>query len=569
MLSPDVRGNGRGEREDFMNRITGRSAFLALLKDEGITHLFGNPGTTELPIMHALKDHPDLTYVMAMQESLVVAIADGFSRASGRLVACNVHVAPGLGNAMGSLYNAQFTGTPMILTAGQQEQGHGLMEPLLYGPLVRMAEPLVKWAVEVTGLEDLPRIVRRAAKIATTPPTGPVFISLPGDILNSEAGIELGRSTRVDTRVKPSDEALQALVARILKAERPVIIAGDEIVKSDALQEAALLAETLGCPAYQQSAPYGAQFLSESPCFMGALTRLQKQVREALAPYDLMIVLGADPLPLSVPSEVDPLPDGLPILQIGLVEWDLAKNYGAEIALKADVKETLRALIPALKSAGGAALETRAQQGIAALKSKNWTARRAAVVEQISKAKDRSPIDPDFLALQVVEAMPDNAILVDEGLTSARQILALRPHRDRYGYHALASGGIGWGLPASVGVSLANPQRPVVCLSGDGSAMYSIQALWTAAHHKLPLNVVIANNGGYRIIKQRLLAFHGDDHYVGMDFVDPPVDFAGLAKSLGVEAMRITEASELKSALTSAFNRPGAKLIEVVVDGSL
>ena len=204
--SPD--GNGRGRRETFMNRITGRSAFLALLKDEGITHLFGNPGTTELPIMHALKDHPDLTYVMAMQESLVVAIADGFSRASGRLVACNVHVAPGLGNAMGSLYNAKFTGTPMILTAGQQEQGHGLMEPLLFGPLVRMAEPLVKWAVEVTRLEDLPRIVRRAAKIATTPPTGPVFISLPGDILNAEAGIELGRSTRVDTRVKPSDETL-------------------------------------------------------------------------------------------------------------------------------------------------------------------------------------------------------------------------------------------------------------------------------------------------------------------------------------------------------------------------
>ena len=298
-----------------MNRITGRSAFLALLKDEGITHLFGNPGTTELPIMHALKDHPDLTYVMAMQESLVVAIADGFSRASGRLVACNVHVAPGLGNAMGSLYNAGFTGTPMILTAGQQEQGHGLTEPLLYGPLVRMAEPLVKWAVEVTRLEDLPRIVRRAAKIATTPPTGPVFISLPGDILNSEAGIELGRSTRVDTRVKPSDEALQALVARILKAERPVIIAGDEIVKSDALREAALLAATLGCPAYQQSAPYGAHFLSESPCFMGALSRLQKQVREVLSPYDLMIVLGADPLRMSVHSEVDPLPEGLPILQ--------------------------------------------------------------------------------------------------------------------------------------------------------------------------------------------------------------------------------------------------------------
>ena len=552
-----------------MNRITGRSAFLALLKDEGITHLFGNPGTTELPIMHALKDHPDLTYVMAMQESLVVAIADGFSRASGRLVACNVHVAPGLGNAMGSLYNAQFTGTPMILTAGQQEQGHGLMEPLLYGPLVRMAEPLVKWAVEVTRLEDLPRIVRRAAKIATTPPTGPVFISLPGDILNSEAGIDLGRSTRVDSRVRPSDAALQARVQRMLKAERPVIIAGDEIVKSDALQEAALLATTLGCPAFQQSAPYGAHFLSESPCYMGALSRVQKQVRDVLAPYDLMIVLGADPLRMSVHSEVEPLPEGMPILQIGLVDWDLAKNYGAEIALKADVKETLAVLVPALKAAGGAGLEARARQGIAALAANNWTARRATAVEQISKASDRSPIDPDWLALCVVEAMPGNAILVDEGLTSSRQIGALRAHRDRYGYHALASGGIGWGLPASVGVSLANPDRPVVCFSGDGSAMYSIQALWTAAHHKLPLTVVIVNNGGYRIIKQRLLAFHGDDHYVGMDFVDPRVDFTALAKSFGLEAILITEPGDLKSTLTSAFSRPGAKLIEVVVDGTV
>ena len=147
--------------------------------------------------------------------------------------------------------------------------------------------------------------------------------------------------------------------------------------------------------------------------------------------------------------------------------------------------------------------------------------------------------------------------------------MALRPHRDRYGYHALASGGIGWGLPASVGVSLANPGRPVVCFSGDGSAMYSIQALWTAAHHKLPLTVVIVNNGGYRIIKQRLLAFHGDDQFVGMDFVDPKVDFTGMAKALGLEAFRVTEASELKTKLSSAFNSPGPKLIEVMVDGTV
>ena len=567
-------GEVRGERtrlrcrphddEAVMHSMTGRSAFLALLKDEGVTHLFGNPGTTELPIMHALKDHPEITYVMAMQESLVVAMADGFSRASGRLVACNVHVAPGLGNAMGSLFNAKFTGTPMILTAGQQEQGHGLTEPLLYDSLVRIAEPLVKWAVEVTRLEDLPRIVRRAAKIATTPPTGPVFISLPGDILNAEARIDLGRSTRVDTRVRPSDEALRRLARRIVAAERPAMIVGDEIVKSDALREAAILANTLGCPVFQQSVPYGAHFLSEHPCFFGALPRVQHLARAMLAPYDLLVVIGADPLRMSVHSKIEPLPDDMPIVQIGFV--DLAKNYQAEIALKADVKETLRVLPAALEAEGGATLAARAEQGRAALAATNWSARREALVREISERRAQHPIDPDWLALQVVEAMPDDAILVDEALTTSRHVLALRAHRDRYGYHGLASGGIGGGLPASVGASLANPDRPVVCFSGDGSAMYSIQSLWTAAKHSLPITFVIANNGGYRIIKQRLVAFHNNDHFVGMDFSDPEVDFSALAQSLGMEAERVTSAGELPARLQAAMRRPGAKLVEVMLN---
>lgn len=552
-----------------MNRITGRSAFLSLLKDEGITHLIGNPGTTELPIMHALKDHPELTYVMAMQESLVVAIADGFSRASGKLVACNVHVAPGLGNAMGALYNAKFTGTPIILTAGQQEQGHGLMEPLLYDSLVRMAEPLVKWAVEVTRLEDLPRIVRRAAKIATTPPTGPVFISLPGDILNSECALDLAASSRVDTRVAPSSAALEELATRIAAAKNPVVVVGDEIVKSDALVQAAEFATALGCPVYQQTIAYGAHFLSEHPCFMGPLPRIPKQTSTIIGAHDLLIVLGADPVRMSVYSEHSPLPPEMPIVQIGLVDGDLAKNFPVEIALKADVKETLRILTPAILARADENSSRQVKGRIENLSATNWTASRQKLVKDITTRKDAYPIDPDWLALQVIEAMPANAILVDEGLTSSRYIPALRAHHDRYGYHALASGGIGWSLPASIGISLANPERPVVCYVGDGSAMYSIQSLWTAAKHNLPLTVVLINNGGYRIIKQRLLAFHGDNHFVGMDFQEPKVDFAGLAQSLGVDAIRIEEPKDLAPTLKSAIGRPGTKLIEVVVDGSV
>jgi benzoylformate decarboxylase len=555
--------------EGQMNQTTGSSAFLALLRDEGVTHLFGNPGTTELPIMHAMKDYPDITYVMAMQESLVVAMADGFGRASGRLAACNVHVAPGLGNAMGSLYNAQFTGTPIIVTAGQQEQGHGLMEPMLSGPLVRMAEPVVKWAVEVTRLEDLSRIVRRAAKIATTPPTGPVFLSLPCDVLNAQAAVDLSRSTRVETRVAPSEEALAVLADRILKAKRPVIVVGDEIVKSDALEEATALAETLGCPAYQQTVAYGAHFLSERSCFMGPLPRVQKQTRDILSAFDLMIALGADPLRMSVHSDISPLPSEMPIVQVGLVDGDLGKNFPAEIACKADVRESLRLLIPALRFKDGARLSERATQAIAELAKCNWSARRKSLAEKLAARSASRPIDPDWLASQVVEAAPDNAILVDEGLTSSRSIPALWAYRDRYDYHALASGGIGWGLPAAVGVSFANPERPVICYSGDGSAMYSIQALWTAAHHRLPLTVVLVNNGGYRIIKQRLLDFHGSKHFIGMDFSDPSIDFTAIARGFGVEAERIVDPGELANRLAAAFSSRGPKLLEVCVEGSL
>ncbi|MAN81550.1 MAG: benzoylformate decarboxylase [Rhodospirillaceae bacterium] len=551
------------------NKIWGRSAFIELLKQEGVTHMFGNPGTTELPIMHALADHPDMTYVLGLQEALVVAMADGYSRASGKLVACNVHVAPGLGNAMGSLFNAKFTNTPMILTAGQQEQGHGLTEPVLYGDLVSMARPLVKWAVEVTRLEDLPRIIHRAAKVAMTPPMGPVFLSLPGDILNDEAGLDLGAATRIDTRVRPSDDVLETLAKRILAAENPVVVVGDEMVKSDALAEAAAFATVLGAPVYQSSTPYGAQFLNEHPCFMGALERSQKQARAALEPYDLMIALGTDPLTMSVYSPIDPLPDGMKIVQIGLNEWDIAKNYPVEIAALGDLKTTLPALADKLAKIGGDAQAARAKASVDALAATNWSARRTRILTELSDNDGPQPIDPRQLAKMITDVLPENAIIVNEGLTSARLLDQLFPFRDRFAYHGLASGGIGWGLPAAVGVQIAQPDRPVVAVIGDGSAMYSIQALWTAAAMKLPLTYVIANNGGYRIIKQRLKSFHGSENYIAMDFVDPPIDFVAVASGMGLTAERITDPARVRTALNEAIANPGPNLLEIVVDGTV
>ncbi len=551
---------------DTVNTIFGREAFLALLESEGVTHLFGNPGTTELPIMAALPDRPAMTYVMALQEALVVAMADGFSRASGTLSACNVHVAPGLGNAMGSLFNANWMGSPIIVTAGQQEQGHGLTEPMLYAPLVPIAQPLVKWAVEVNRLQDLPRIVRRAAKVAMTPPTGPVFISLPGDVLNEQDALELGQPTRVDTAGRPTDEALERLADRLLAARRPVLLAGHEIATSDALEEAAAVADALGAPVYQQTVCDGAHFLSEHPAFMGGLSREQRDVRETLAPYDLMFCMGSDVLRMSVFSETDPLPDGMTLVQVGLRDWEMGKNYPAEIALRADVKETLAALATVIGRKRGAEGTARAEAALAALGSTNWTAKREALRAKTLARADTRPIPPELAMLRVVDALPADAVIVEEGILSGRSIPALYPFRDANALYGLGSGGIGFAMAGAVGVQMALRDRPVVAVVGDGSAMYSIQALWTAANANLPIAYVIANNGGYRIIKERLKAFHGVEDYTGMEFRDPPIDFVGLARSMGVEAHRIEDADDIGPAIAQATRRNGPTLLDVVVD---
>ena len=548
-----------------MAKHSGRSAFLQLLVDEGVTHLFGNPGTTELPLMEVVPDFPELTYVLGLQEAVVVAMADGYARASNRLAACSLHVAPGLGNAMGALYNAKFSGSPLIVTAGQQEQGHGLLEPLLYDPLVPIAQPMVKWAVEVTRAEDLPRIVRRAAKVALTPTTGPVFISLPGDVLDAEAELDFGKPTRVDGRVRPSDEVLAQLAAKLLRAKNPVILAGQELAIHEAFAEAAELAELLGAAVYQQPIPYCAQFPSAHPAYLGALTRNQKQVRALLEPFDLMLCLGADLLRMSVYSPSAPLPEGMPVVHISERDWELGKNYPTELALRANVKETLRALLPLLRERRTQAGAGEAKRRLVALKSRNWTAQREQARAEVLRAAATAPIDPRYLMLCISEALPQDAIVVEEALTSSTSLPAFLPLRDPKCFYGLASGGLGFGLPGAVGISLAQPARPVVAIIGDGSAMYGVQALWTAAHLKLPVTYVIANNRSYRILKERLVSMRASDRFTGMDLRDPEIDFTGLARSLGVPAERVTDPQGIVPALRAALQAGSPRLIEVMV----
>ena len=551
-----------------MTRITGRAAFLQLLVDEGVTHLFGNPGTTELPIMEVVPDFPQLQFILGLQEGVVMAMADGYCRASNRLAAANVHVAPGLGNAMGALYNAKFSGSPVILTAGQQEQGHGLLEPLLYDPLVPIAQPLVKWAVEVTRAEDLPRIMHRAAKIAMTPPTGPVFISLPGDVLDQTVDVDMGRPVRVDAANRPSDATLADLAGRLLAAKHPVLLAGQELSIHNAFAEAAELAELLGAAVFQSSVPYTAQFPTEHPACLGSLTRTQTRVRAALEPFDLLFCIGADLLRMSVYSPVEPLPENLPVIHLSERNAELGKNYRTDLAIQANVKETLKALLPLLRAKRTPEAASRAAQRLAELKPKNWSAQRDKARIDAMLAAETSPIDPKYLMLRITETLPKDAVVVEEGLTSTVSLGGFLPLRDANAYYGLASGGLGFAIPGAVGVSLALPGRPVAAIVGDGSTMYGVQGLWTAAHHKLPITYIITNNRSYRIIKERLVSMRSTAKFTGMDLRDPDIDFVHLGKSFGLATRRVTDPQDIAPALREAFASGKPNLVDIrVADG--
>lgn len=548
-----------------MSHLYGRQAFVELLISEGVTHLFGNPGTTELPIMQALPDYPGLKFILGLQESVVMGMADGYARASRQLTAANVHVAPGLGNAMGALYNAKFSGSPVILTAGQQEQGHGLLEPLLYDDLTSMAAPLVKWSIEVTRLQDLPRIMRRAAKIAMTPPTGPVFISLPGDILNEIAEIDMGQSVRIDHRVRPSDKSLDELANALLSAKNPVIISGQELSSQQAFIDASALASLLGAGVFQESVPFSATFPTSHPQYLGMLTRSQENVRKTLDPFDLVLCLGADLLRMSVYSPVEPLPNHSRVLHLSERSWELGKNYRTELALQANVCETLSVLLPLLRSRIDTKYKEQAQIRAKALEQQNWAVTRNKLTTQVLTQSSIRPMSASTFVMHITNQLTPDVIVVEEALTSTQSLPQYLHQHYPDSFFGLASGGLGFAIPGAVGVSMAKPGRPVVAIVGDGSAMYGIQGLWTAAHFKLPITYVIANNKGYRIIKERLVSMQGSDRFIGMDMNDPAINYCQLAQSMGMGSIKVSDPADLDAALKAGIQSGKPNLIEVVV----
>jgi benzoylformate decarboxylase len=551
--------------------ISGRRAFLELLKQQGVEYVFGNPGTTELQLMDAFAVEHDIKYVLGLQEAALMAMADGYAQASGKLAVINLHAAPGLGNAMGMLYDAMKANAPVLVTAGQQDLEFVVEEPVLVTDLPTLARPFVKWAAEVTRLQDLPRMVQRAVKTALAPPMGPVFLSLPGDVLKAEADLDLLTPTRVAPRIRGDADAIAAAADLLATAERPVIMAGDAVAQSNGLAELAALAEAIAAPVYVEFVPNSASFPTSHPLYRGAMTRSQAGVREVLDRHDLLFSVGGDLFSWSLPSKVEPMPPGLPLIHLDTDPWQIGKNYPAAVGIFGDPKATLPDITAAVRArmTAGAKTAANARLRTAADAAK---AEREALVAKARALADRSPVQPLALLEAIGAMLPNNAVVLEEILSSAPGARSLIQSNDAQSFFGLRGGGIGWSLPAAIGVKLALPDRPVVSLTGDGSALYTAQGLWTAAHARVPVTWMIFNNTSYRILKQRVLAMRGaseqTDRFVGMELNNPPVDFVGMARSFGIRGERARTVKDATELLAQSLKDNGPTLIDVELDRS-
>jgi benzoylformate decarboxylase len=556
-------------KETLLPAISGKRAFLELLKQEGVEILFGNPGTTELPLMDALAVEAELRYVLGLQEATVIGMADGYAQASGKLAVVNLHVMPGLGNAMGMLYDAQKAGSPILVTAGQHDQDFNATEPILWADLPPIARPLVKWSAEVHRLADLPRLVHRAAKTALAPPSGPVFLALPGDILKAEAELDLLAPTRVAAQLRGDPAAVEQAAAILAAAKRPLIIAGDAVARSKAHAELVALAELIGAPVYSELVPSTASFPASHPLFRGAMTRMQGPIRKVLEQYDVLFSAGGDLFTLSLPSDIEPMPSGLTLIHLDTDPWELGKNYPPQVAILGDPKTTLPDITEAVRRTMSSGARGAARERLDAAKAATLTEREALKAKAREMA-GQTPVQPLSLLHAIGETLPRDAVVIDETISSGAGIRSLIRSDDPQSFYGLRGGGIGWGLPAALGVKLALPDRPVVALVGDGSAMYTCQALWTAAHERIAAVFVIFNNSSYRILKQRLHAQRGlaaqVDRFVGMELTDPAIDYVGLARALGIAAERAKTVHDVTDLIARGIKSDAPLLIDVPVD---
>ena len=553
---------------------TGADLFLAALERYGVTAFFGNPGTTELPVVHALSE-TGIDYVLGLHEDVAVGMAAGYASThrqhadAGRdvlpLGVVNLHVAPGLAHGLGNLYGARFAGAPLLVTAGNYGTDFQHEEPILHGDLETMARQFTKWSAEVKHVDALPTMVRRAVRVALTPPTGPVFLGLPVDVMTAETDAEPERLGAIPNAGGGDPEQVEAAAAAVAGADEPVFVLGDAVARSgtDAVESATRLAEVSGARVHGEYITSEVNMPTDHEQWVSSLSGNADAVADLLGGADVLLLAGRSTDTTAFGQASDRLPRDATLIHVSDDAWQVGKNEPADVAVVGDPGLVLGTMADRVAERVDDAERERRLERV------REVARRLGGTDEDVREPDEGPATKTQLARALREAT-DDPLIVNEGVTSGAAVRREVPF-EANGYLSNKSGGLGYGLPAAVGAAIAETEaqgddgRDVIGFVGDGSYLYYPQTLYSAARHGVDLTVVVANNRNYRILKDntlRLLGGEEDDYeFTGMDF-EPPVDFVHNAESHGATGRRAASPTDIAATVRDAI----AEAAPVVVD---
>ncbi|MFI5764351.1 MULTISPECIES: thiamine pyrophosphate-binding protein [unclassified Streptomyces] len=544
----------------------GRERLIDQFKADGLNVMFGNPGTVEQGFLDAVDAAEDFHYVLALQETVAAGIADGYARATGGAALLQLHSGVGLGNGIGMLYQSLRGHTPLVVVAGDAGVRYDAMDAQMASDLVAMAKPVTKYATRVTDRHSVLRTIRRAVKIALTPPRGPVFVALPMDVLD-ELNSELVLPATVPlTDVAPSAASVGRAAALLASAERPVVLVGDGVALSGAQRELVAVAELLGADVYEVDSSE-VNIAASHPLRRGQTGHMfGPHSKELIGNADGVLIVGTYVFPEVFPELESPFRAGARVVHIDLNAYEIAKNHPVDLGIAADPRQALRALAgvlehvltPRQRAAAAGRLDARTRERV-----------RADQAEREAREADGSPMAVFLRTL--AERTGGDLIVFDEALTTSPLVTRYLPPERPGDYHLTRGGSLGVGFPGAVGVKLARPERLVVGFAGDGGSMYTYQALWTAARHGIEAKFVVCNNRKYRLLddniaqywREREIPQHG---FPGsFDLSHPEIDFAALARSLGAGGMRVEKPDEAIAAVGRMLAHPGPFLVDVQI----
>jgi len=549
---------------------TGAETLLACLKNEGVKYIFGNPGTTEVAILDALVETPEIEYILTLHESVAVAMADGYARAGGGVGFVNVHTALGLSNAVGGLCGAHVDGIPLVLTIANKDSrilGRGVFSEV--DDICAMTRQFTKWSWQVLRPENIAEDITRAVKIATTPPTGPVFLSFPEDFLALKMNIIIPPSQRFNyqPRLCPNPEDIKKAVKLLLAAKKPVMIAGNEIAKTEALPQAVEVAELLGIPVLaegRQSLAY-LNFPNDHPLYRGGFETQSELIQTA----DLILGVGCEIYVQTAYSENDAVLQKVKTIHLHSNPAIIGKRYPVKVPMLSDAKEGLAGLISQIKASASAQRISFFQERFNQMKT-DWAEKETIRTKEVESIRDKTPIRVAQLVREIQGTADHDAIIVDDAIRSSRPLLKHYKFTQPGTYFRSPAGYLGWGLPAALGTKLALPQRQVIAYVGDGGFIMSNQALWTAARYRIPVTIIVCNNRQYKAVKDGAIRFKGKalekNHFIGSNIDNPTPDLAQLAESFGVAGHTIKKPSQIKSVLKKALKSGKPAVLDVWIE---